>query len=210
MTAKILELSPSPELFEELAKTVKAGGIVVIPTETSYGICVNATDDDAVRKVFEIKERPKTKPVLIIVSDMEMLKDYVELDGKSRTLIHKFMPGPLTLVLRKKEDKLAKSLSRSGIAIRIPGTVFAREFCRKCGIPITASSANISGMEPMYHISDVIREFSDKVDLIVDGGDLQHTPPTTLIEMRFREPMLLREGPIPFEQILKVLDEVKE
>lgn len=176
------------------AAAIRAGGTVIFPTETCYGIAADATNPRAVEKVFMAKGRRKEKALSIIVANESMAEKYCKLTPLARRLAKKFMPGPLTLVVKKKSG-LAKNLTTgSTVAFRVPGYSFALKLAKKAGRPITATSANQSGAPPLYDIGDVKMLFSNKADLIVDAGNLKKNPPSTLVDATSRPPRILREG----------------
>ncbi len=196
-----------------IAKTVKAcsknsisiavtvlrkGGIVIYPTETSYGIGADAMKSKVVRKISGIKGRGKEKPIPIIVFSLNMAKQYAFIDAITGKLAGKFMPGPLTIIPRKK----ARYKYLGGF--RIPGNKFALELAKRFGKPITATSANKSGKPPLYKINDVIRIFSGSVDLIVDAGNLPKRKPSTVFDVASRK--IIRRGPVKENEILKCLN----
>ena len=179
---------------------LKSNGIIIYPTETSYGIGVDATKSKTVRKIFKIKVRERDKPISIIVSSLDMAKRHVIIDALTRRLAKKFMPGPLTLISRKKN--LPDILSKNTIAWRIPSHPFALALVKKFGKPVTATSANKSGKPQMYKINDVIKSFPGSVDLIIDAGNLPRRRPSTVFDASNKK--VLRKGPVK-ERMLEEL-----
>lgn len=176
------------------ASAIKMGGVIVYPSESSYGIGVDATREECIRKIFSLKKRPYSKKLIVIVSDIKMARKYFELTETEERLVKKLMPGPLTLA--------AKSNLKSVGAFRISENVFARNLAKTAGVPITSTSANISGKNALYKISDVIRIFSD-ADLIVDAGDLKRRRPTTIYDAKNNK--ILRRGPVLLKEIKSLL-----
>lgn len=175
---------------------LKNGGVIIYPTETAYGLGVDATNVKAVKKIFEIKKRPLEKKISVIVSSLDMAKRYLRFD-KSKIvekrvslLVNKFMPGPLTLVVGKN-------------AFRITANKIALSLVRKFGKPITATSANISGKPAIYEINGIKKTFEDKVDLIMDAGNLPRRRLTTVFNVDKMK--ILRRGEISEKDILKVI-----
>jgi len=197
---KILKVSRKS--IKEAVESIKNGGLVVYPTETSYGIGCDATNPTAVKKLYKIKGRGKTKPISIIVSDLKMISKYGEITDRVRHLVEKFMPGPLTIVIKKKKTTLG-FLSRGGIAFRISSHPVANVLVKDVGLPITATSANLSGAPPIYDVDEVVRTFKSRVDMILDCGSLKGIAPSTIIDMRNGKLKIIREGPIKSEKILK-------
>ncbi|MBI4360532.1 threonylcarbamoyl-AMP synthase [Candidatus Micrarchaeota archaeon] len=194
------------KIVNEAADVLSEGGLVILPTETAYGIAADATNDDAVRKVFEAKQRPLERSVPIMVSDRYMIEEYAELSPLARHLMNQFMPGPLSLVVPKKEPNgLAPSLSEKGVSFRIPGNDFARAIVAELGKPVTTTSANISGEGPLYLVDQVKATFSSKVHLILDQGDLPPREPSTVLDLQGATPRVLRVGPISEEEVQRAI-----
>lgn len=179
---------------------LKKGGLIIYPTETCYGLGADATNLRAVRKIIEVKARKTGKFIPIIISDMKMAEKYIVLNKDIKKLMRKFMPGPLTLVAKKKKIKTKRLLG----GFRIPSNRFAINLVRRFGKPITATSANISGKNPIYKISDIKKIFTDKVDLIIDSGNLLRRKPSTVFDVSSKR--ILRKGKILKREILKSID----
>ena len=179
-------------------KTLKKGGIVIYPTETSYGLGADATNLIAVKKINRIKGR-REKFISIIISDKKMAEKYLVLNGDIRKLMRKFMPGPLTLVAKKKKLKTKTLLG----GFRISSNRFASNLVKSFGKPITATSANISGKPGIYRLKDIVKIFSGKVDLIIDSGNLPKRRPSTVFDVSKRK--IIRKGKIPKKEVLKIL-----
>ena len=143
-----------------VAEVLKNRGIIIYPTETLYGIGVDATDEELIKKIFEIKEIKYDRKFITAVCDIEMAKKYFEVDDNTERLSGAFMPGPFTIIDKK------------GRSFRIPDDELAIDIIRKFGRPITSTSANISGSSA-NKIQDIIRNFEGKVDLIIDDGERQ-------------------------------------
>ncbi len=192
-----LILKPGKQALSYAVKAMKKGGIIIYPTETSYGIGADATNARTVKKINRIKTR-KGKFIPIIVSDMKMAEKYIILNNDIKKLIKKFMPGPLTLVV-KKRMKTKKLLG----GFRISSNKTAVNLARKLGKPITATSANISGNKPIYKISEIKKTFMGKVDLIIDAGSLPKRKPSTVYDSYNKK--ILRQGKIKLKEINKCL-----
>lgn len=183
----------------EVVRIIRRGGIVVYPTETCYGIGVDATNPAAVRKIFGLKGRETGKAISVIFGDEGMAKRYVALSPIEKSLISRFMPGPLTLVsrIKKKLPVCGKTL-----AWRISANKTARALAKAVAVPITATSANLSGRPLIYNIKEVKKVFGGKVDAIIDGGNLRKRAPSTLVDARGKKIKILREGPISEKKLL--------
>ncbi|MFB6116781.1 MAG: L-threonylcarbamoyladenylate synthase [Candidatus Nanosalina sp.] len=189
------------EQVEEAKKVIKDGGIVIFPTETAYGIAADATDNEAVEKVYEAKQRPRSKGLTAIVESLETAEKYAELSDQERKIIQEFMPGPLTLISEKKSS-VPDNLNED-FAFRISSGDVA-DALSQVG-PITATSANISGEDTSYSVEDISEELLEKVDYVIDAGELERGPTSTIAEVSDGEVVLHREGPIKKNELEKVL-----
>jgi L-threonylcarbamoyladenylate synthase len=197
--------SSSPSIA---AQVMAAGGIVAYPTETAYALGCSGLDARAVSKIYKIKGRDKSKPLPVIMADAEMAAKFTISTGQERALIRKFMPGPLTIAA-KKRVAIPASGDAPTIAFRIPSSEFARKASRMLGAPIVSTSANISGEEAIYEIGKILELFSATADLIVDGGDLEPVPASTIVCL-LGAPKILREGPIESSAIMGALGRKKK
>ena len=193
---KIIE--PRGEWLEKVVEVLERGGTIIYPTDTAYALGADAKNEDAIKKVFEIKKRPKEKNLTIAVSSKEMLRKYAEIEGKMENLVWKFYPGPITFIFKKTEH-VSDVLSISGIGIRIPKNEIALKIIGSFERAITATSANISGKETPYSYEKCVKT----ADLFVDVGKLDETLPSTIIDLRAESPILVRDGPVSFEKFLK-------
>ncbi|MCX6767386.1 MAG: L-threonylcarbamoyladenylate synthase [Candidatus Micrarchaeota archaeon] len=195
---------------KKAASVIAGGGIVVFPTETSYGIAADATNPAAVEKVFGAKGREKEKALSIIVAGGEMAREYCQISALAQHLIQLFMPGPLTLVVKRKKGKLAENISQNGtVAFRIPGHSFALDLVKKAGRPVTATSANPSGAPPVHDPEEARELFEGRADLVVDGGRLSNKPPSALVDVTVSPPKLLRDGALAKKAMKAARDFVK-
>lgn len=184
-------------LIKKAKKILKNGGIVVYPTETLYGIAANPFDKNAVLKIFEIKKRPFSMPISIAVSNIEMLAQVAEVNEIVIKFYKKFLPGPYTLILKKKPnipDLLTSNLETIGI--RVPENLFTLKLIKEFG-PITSTSANIHGNELPINIEIAKKQLKDKVDLYVDHGECKYKIPSAIIDIENKK--ILRKGPIPIK-----------
>jgi L-threonylcarbamoyladenylate synthase len=215
---KILNINPDRpdlELLQEVAEVILKNGVIGYPTETVYGLGANALSDIAVEKVFELKGRERNKPILIISSDIEQVKSLVSLfPEKAAALASTFWPGALTMVL-KADPRLSRLLLGGGnqVGIRIPGNKICLELLKRCGVPITSTSANISGQKNPISAHEVLENFGDKLDLIIDGGKSLSRVPSTVVVVEEDTIKLIREGAIPkfkIEQVIGSFADEKE
>lgn len=189
--------------IKEIAKEIKNGKVVVFPTETVYGIGTNGLDENAIKKLYKIKQRPKEKPITLLVSDIKMINNVAkEISKNEIKLIKKFMPGPLTIILRKKEflsDILTAGLKFVGI--RIPDNEIARKLIEYSGVPIATTSANLSGKMAKIDLEDIRIEFKDKIDYYIDGGTSKIGKGSTVVKVVENNIKILREGSITKKQL---------
>jgi len=182
------------EELNKVSDTIQNDGIIVFPTETVYGIGVNALSEKAIRKLYELKERETTKPISIIVSEKKEIEKYAIINNKiEQKIIDKYMPGPVTLVLEKKD--VIPSIVTAGkntIGIRIPDNKISIEILKKCKVPIAASSANISGMESGTDIKYIKNNLKNNVDIYIDSGKSEIGVPSTIIQVIDEEIIVLR------------------
>lgn len=187
----------SPESFQKAASVLREGGIIIYPTETLYGIGALALNEESVKKIFKIKERFYGKPIPILVKDKEMLSQFVEVTVEASELIDKFLPGPLTLVLKQKKFLPDLIPAKTGkVAVRISSHPFVRRLIDLVSEPLTSTSANVSGEENLFNFDEIYRTFRDKVDLIVDSGSLPPSKGSTVIDLTVKPSRIVREGDI--------------
>lgn len=203
---KVDPKNPDRKTVWYVAKVIENGGIVVYPTETSYGIGTNAANAAAVKRLRAIR-KPSGKPISIIVSDVEMMRKYGFVTKQIERLAKKFMPGPLTIVTNKKET-IPDILNKKDIAFRISSHPVAAMIAKYAGVPITAASANPEGAEPAFDVKKVLEYFDGKVDVVIDAGRLKKTKPSTIVDMKAREPILIRAGPISFKRIKSAIKQL--
>lgn len=201
--------------IDDAVAVLKNGGLVIYPTETTYGVGVDATNQLAVNKLAQYKKRPLGKPYSIAVCDLEMAQKYVEVNPTALNLYKTLLPGPLT-VISKSLHKVARGVeSETGtLGIRIPDHPLVLELVKKLGLPITATSANASYQKRPYKITDILENLSDKqkrlIDLIIDAGELPHNEPSTVIDTTLDDPVVLRQGEIKLTNKNEVLSRSEE
>ncbi len=192
----------SKEMIENAVKVLSEGELIIYPTETCYGIGADVTNREAIQNVYAAKRRPESKPISVVFSDIKMVKKFIDLNNDAIKLVEKFMPGPLTIVV--KNDSLPKNLGAEGkIGFRIPNRESVRKIIKKFGKPITSTSANISQEPPIYDPNIVKEKFWMNVSLLIDGGILNGRAPSTVFDVEKK--LILREGEIKEEDIMKVL-----
>ncbi|MBP3390696.1 MAG: threonylcarbamoyl-AMP synthase [Clostridia bacterium] len=189
------------------AEILKADGIVAVPTETVYGLAASAYSDTAISKVFAAKGRPQDNPLIVHISDFEMLSDVVsDFPKEARALAERFWPGPLTMVLPKGE-KVADSVSRglSTVAVRMPNNRVALDIIKAAGIPLAAPSANLSGSPSPTTADHVISDLDGKIDAVVMSGSCEVGLESTVVSLSTDPPRLLRPGFVTAEELKEIL-----
>lgn len=201
------------EEIQEAANEIKNGNLVLFPTETVYGIGANAFDEQAVKQIFVAKGRAQDNPLIVHVSNIEMVEDIVEEIGVlERKLIDTFWPGPLTIIFKRKDSKIIPNVVTANldtVGIRMPSNLIAQKLIEKSGVPIAAPSANVSGKPSGTKVEDIIEELDGKVSYILDGGFANIGLESTVIKVDGENINILRPGKITKEQLEKVAKEVK-
>ena len=178
---------------------------MAFPTESFYGLGVDATNTHAVENLFTIKKRDHNSPILILISSLRNLPQYVAYTPSSaKRLGEKFWPGGLTMVFQSSPIVSSALTSSTGkVGIRISSHPLANTLSKTLNVPITATSANISGMPPCIKADQVVEYFNNAVDLILDGGETQGKYPSTILDVTIDPPLIIREGMVKVEEIIK-------
>ena len=188
-------------------KIIKSGGLVALPTETVYGLGADATNSKAIDLIYKIKGRPPINPLIIHVFENKDVLEIADKNEIAQDLSSKFWPGPLTIVLNKKNNsklKIAKNAlaDLSTIAVRVPAHPVFRNLLKKCNLPIACPSANFSGKLSTTRFEDVLSSFSGKIDAIIDGGPCPIGVESTIIKIENQNLSILRPGKITEEIFL--------
>ena len=192
--------------LEEAAQSLKKGKLVIFPTETVYGIGANALDSKAVDDIFVAKGRANDNPLIVHISDFSMLEELVEEPSElEKKLMDAFMPGPFTLILKKK-DIIPNNVSAGldTVGIRMPSNKIAHDLIEQTNLPIAAPSANISSRPSGTNIDDIKDEFDNKVEIIIDGGKTSVGLESTVVKVIDGIPTILRPGKITPEDIMEI------
>lgn len=202
---EIIQLTDVAKAAARAAEILRRGGIILYPTDTLYGLGADALSDAPVDAVYAIKGREPGKPTHCIVSDLAMASEYAEVNDAARKLADAFLPGPLTLILKKKEG-VAAGIGRGmdTMGFRIPASAFCMELARAFGGPITTPSANLAGAEPQLSIDAILAQFGETashIDLVIDAGSVTQTKPSTVVNVASGTPVILREGATPASDI---------
>ena len=188
----------------EIANALKEGKLVVFPTDTVYGIGTNAYDKDACEKIYEVKGRPKYKPLIVLISDISMLKEIVkDISYIEQKLIDTFWPGPLTIKFKKKDGVLPNVVSAGDeyIRVRLINESLVHKIIKTSGVPIVAPSANLSGSFTGTKIKNIVNELGGKVDYILDCGDIESDAVSTIVQVEDEKVLIIREGKIKKEEL---------
>jgi L-threonylcarbamoyladenylate synthase len=195
-------------LIQRGARVIRDGGTVVFPTSGLYGLAADATNPGAIAKVFAIKRRPETTPLLVLIgesTDIESLA--VSIPPKATVLMAKIWPGRITIILEARPDLPAGLTAGTGkIGIRLPGHPVAIALTKAAGVPITGTSANVSGRNGFSRIDHMDKEILQGTDLILDAGKLKGGRGSTVIDMTADKPKILREGAVPEREIRAILE----
>lgn len=192
---------------ETAARVLRDGGLVAFPTETVYGLGADATDAQAVARLYQAKGRPSFNPLIAHVADLPAAQKLARFNPDALRLAEQFWPGPLTLVLPKAPGCPVSDLATAGldsIAVRLPAHPIARDILRAFGGPVVAPSANLSGRVSPTTAQHVMSDLAGRIDLVVDGGRVNVGVESTIVAL-LDTPTLLRPGGIPAAHIEKVL-----
>jgi L-threonylcarbamoyladenylate synthase len=189
--------APEPRPIEEAARLIRRGRLVAFPTESFYGLGADALDETSVSRVFRVKGRPESKPVLVLVDSIAMAEDLAaEIPRRVRELMARHWPGALTIVLEAAAVPPALTGGTGTVGMRLPAHLAARALVTAAGRPVTAPSANPTGAAPPTTAAEVLRYFGVAVDLVLDGGATPGGPASTVADCTIWPPRILRQGPV--------------
>lgn len=206
---KIDPETPEPELIQKAVSIIKKGGICAYPTETFYGLGVDVTNEQAIKRLFDVKRRDYGNPVAVIVSDRDMLASIVqEIPEKALLLMDLFWPGPLTILFNTNQ-KISKWLTTNTgrIGIRVSSHPVATALVRELGRPLTTTSANLTGFPPSLNLRHLKSYFGSKIDLIVDSGELPPSAGSTVVDVTEEKMAVIREGMIKGDLLFRHFEE---
>jgi len=203
-------LLPGKDTLLKAVSVLNEGRLLGVPTETVYGLAGDATNDGAVARIYEVKNRPDFNPLIIHGPSVSRLEPYVCFNEKALLLAETFWPGPLTMVLPRRESNLSLLLSAGldTVAVRIPNHPVMLALLEAFGKPLAAPSANPSGAISPTSARHVEDGLGGKIDFVIDGGDCVVGVESTILDMTTEQPTLLRAGGIPLEDIQAVIGEV--
>lgn len=205
------DLHTYPQIIQA-ANLLRENEVVAFPTETVYGLGGNAKNEEAVAKIFAAKGRPSDNPLIIHISKLEQLTEFVDnIPEKASILMEKFWPGPLTIIFQKKEGALSDKATAglSTIAVRMPEHPVALAIIDAAGLPIAAPSANRSGRPSPTSAHHVWEDLNGRIAAIVDGGPTGIGVESTVLDCTLEIPQILRPGGVTKEQLVSVIGEVK-
>jgi len=187
------------EVIKQAVAVLAAGGLVIFPTETTYGAGVDALNPDAVQKLLQYKSRREGKPLSIAVDSLAMAEQFIVVNESAERVYERFLPGPVTVISEGKHVVAAGVESEFGtLGVRIPDYQLILDLIAFYGHPITATSANGSDAKRPYTVADILDNLSDKqkslIDLVIDAGELPHNPPSTVIDTTLSTPVIFRQG----------------
>ncbi|MDP6179334.1 MAG: L-threonylcarbamoyladenylate synthase [Desulfatiglandales bacterium] len=188
-------------------EVIISGGVVAYPTESFYGLAVNTSDEEAIQRLFEIKERQSDHPILILTPSVEVLGQYVvHISEIIHRLIKQFWPGGLTLIFEAKPNISPLLTAGTGkIGVRLSSHPVATALAKAVGVPITGTSANISGQPSCTDAKEVFHSLGKTVDLILDGGETKGGLGSTILDVMVDPPAILREGIVDRKQLKEFL-----
>ena len=205
-----LLVQASPDSIAEAARLIQAGKLVAFPTETVYGLGADASNGEAVARIFEAKGRPRFNPLIVHVPDLKAAEKLGIFSSKARVLAEAFWPGPLTLVVDRRADAAISDLVSAGLtslAIRVPDHPVARALLAASGRPLAAPSANRSGHVSATRAEHVAADLAGRVAMILDGGPTAHGLESTVLDVTGDHIVMLRPGAVAADAIETVLGE---
>ncbi|MGB7217563.1 MAG: L-threonylcarbamoyladenylate synthase [Vicinamibacterales bacterium] len=195
--------APQRDALQEAGKWIVNGGLVALPTDTLYGLAVDPFQTDAVARVLAVKGRQPGHALPLIAADVDQITASLgPLPPIGARLAERFWPGPLTLLLPA-PGRLARDVvaGTGRVGVRVPRSDVARAICRASRVPITATSANVSGQPATADPDEVERTLGDAVDLLIDAGPAPGGAPSTIVDVTGEAPRLVRAGAIPWDEI---------
>ncbi|MDR2667236.1 MAG: threonylcarbamoyl-AMP synthase [Holosporales bacterium] len=193
------------DILKTAVALLKSGEVIAAPTDTVYGLIADATNSSAVAKIYNLKQRPITKPLVILVSNVAMARKFADFSEEHEKMLKDFWTIkrlPLTVVLKAKKNSKLATAGGNTVALRVPNHKLSCELIRYLGGPIVASSANISGIAPATTYKMVKDDFGGKIPLIIDGGTCKNTSPSTILDLSKKKPTILREGSASLSNLL--------
>lgn len=192
-------------VIDEAAAALTRGGVVVIPTDTVYGLAASAFDREAQQRIYRLKGRAFRKPLIIMPPNVRAVETLCVVSAEARRLMKKFWPGPLTLVLPTTPLGRMVMGGRADAGVRIPQHPVVLRLLEQCGVPLVTTSANASGRPAAMTARDAQRYFDTKTDMVIDGGPCAGAAPSTVLDLTHFPYTVVREGCLPSKTLLKCL-----
>ncbi len=180
---------------ETASKVIKGGGVIIAPTDTVYGMIADATNESAITKLFEIKNRPTSKSLPIFVQNIKIAKTWAIISPEQELYLKNNWPGKVTTILKRKDDTKIFGVELETIALRIPSYPFINLLLERINLPLSGTSANISGEPSSTKIDEILKQFENKEiqpDLIISAGDLPESQPSTIVDLSQVEIKVIR------------------
>ena len=199
-----LILNPEPDnetTRRRAAEIISRGGVIAFRTDTFYGLGADPLNTAAVAKLRQVKGREENKPILLLLADASVARRFIAHRSEAfEDVARRFWPGPLTIVGPAVANLPGEITAGTGtVGVRVPADESVREFVRQCGRALTATSANPSGSDPARSAAEVLEYFGDRIDLIVDSGEVTTTEPSTVLDVTTSPPRVIRQGAIRIE-----------
>jgi L-threonylcarbamoyladenylate synthase len=194
----------SKNLLNEAIARLKSGEAIIIPTETVYGIAVDATNNSAIEKIYHYKRRERMVPLQVMVANLEAAQKFVKFNNLALKAAEEFLPGPLTMILDRVDGcKISEKINLidSSVGIRIPDHKILLEFLNELEFPLAATSANISGKPPATSFSDAVFALENQIEFGIDGDKCELTIPSTVVDFRVENnPKIIRQGSLDLSE----------
>jgi L-threonylcarbamoyladenylate synthase len=217
VSVKIVKIdagNPTVDIIDRAAKLIAKGGVVVCPTDTGYAFSANALDVRAITRVFQLKGRSYTNPIHIAVDSIDEADKYAVVDDTVRHLAARFLPGGLTLVLYRRESVPSMLVAgRDTVGIRIPNNKVILSLVKKCGKPLTTTSANISAQPTPYSVEEIVKQMGENIkniDLILDQGPIVKRELSTIVDLTASPPQLIRQGRVSWLEVREELHRLQD
>ncbi|MED5579862.1 MAG: L-threonylcarbamoyladenylate synthase [Nitrospinota bacterium] len=202
---KVSQNNPDKKVIEKTSEILNAGEIVVLPTDTVYGICVSAETENAIRKLSEIKGRSPGKGIPLIIGQHEQIFQFTnQVSSRKIKLLESIWPSPVTFIF---DSKKFSEFTEDGIAIRLPEQELCRELALHAG-PFLSTSANKTGKPILDNIEEICLHFKKDVQLFLDGGTIKENKASTIVSLKKDDPELIRNGKFPFEKIIHIWQKI--
>ena len=202
-------IKESTYAINKAAQILNKGGLVSVKAETVYGLACDPSNPEAILKLYNLKNRPSSNPLIIHVNSLDMLKDIAEINAITSSIINFFWPGPLTLILPRKKNKKVLDFAVAGlntIAVRMPASEIFLKLINKFGKPVAAPSANQSGYISSTKASHVIESFGEDIELVIDSGQSEYGLESTIIDLSSEKILIRRLGVIDKKLLEKKLE----